>query len=234
MENNDEKHITNDMNWYNADMIILHHGSPQIVERPCFGLGNPSNDYGLGFYCTLEQEAAKLWASRSVNGFVNSYRINAKGLRILDLTKEEFSALHWLSLLLRHRRLEPRFADHHQTLLRDLFAKYPVSLEGYDAVVGYRADDRYFRYCKDFLSNALDYGSLTRALSLGKLGLQYVLISPEAFARLSFIEAQRIGEEWLDAYQKKMRSVDEEYDEVLRNVDHVNGVFLRDLLYDRH
>ncbi len=31
----------------------LLHGSGTIVERPRFGDGNPHNDYGLGFYCTL-------------------------------------------------------------------------------------------------------------------------------------------------------------------------------------
>ena len=214
-------------------MKTLYHGSAKIVERPIFGMGNPNNDYGLGFYCTLDGEAAKLWASRSVNGYVNAYHFSGKGLAILDLTGEGFTPLHWLSLLLQHRRLERWFYDRYETLLGDLFQKYPVVLENYDVVIGYRADDRYFRYCKDFLANALDYDSLTRALSLGKLGLQYVLISPQAFDHLSFVDAKRIGEEWLYAYQKKMSAVDEEYDEVLRKVDHARGVFLRDLLYDR-
>ena len=32
-----------------ADKLTIFHGSGQVIERPTFGLGNPHNDYGLGF-----------------------------------------------------------------------------------------------------------------------------------------------------------------------------------------
>ena len=32
--------------------LTIYHGSPVIIEKPQFGVGNPNNDYGLGFYCT--------------------------------------------------------------------------------------------------------------------------------------------------------------------------------------
>ena len=41
--------------------IILYHGSTKVIEKPVLGLGNPKNDYGLGFYCTENLELAKEW-----------------------------------------------------------------------------------------------------------------------------------------------------------------------------
>lgn len=39
--------------------LTVYHGSPVIVEKPRFGVGNPNNDYGLGFYCTETLDLAK-------------------------------------------------------------------------------------------------------------------------------------------------------------------------------
>lgn len=39
--------------------IIIYHGSNKVIENPTFGVGNPNNDYGLGFYCTENIEIAK-------------------------------------------------------------------------------------------------------------------------------------------------------------------------------
>ena len=44
---------------------ILYHGSTNIVDKPKFDVGNPHNDYGLGFYCTEVLELAKEWACPS-------------------------------------------------------------------------------------------------------------------------------------------------------------------------
>ena len=45
---------------------IIYHGSQNIIEVPEFGKGNPFNDYGLGFYCTENQELAKV-----INAFID-------------------------------------------------------------------------------------------------------------------------------------------------------------------
>ena len=43
--------------------LTVYHGSPVIIEKPQFGIGNPDNDYGLGFYCTETLDLAKEWAA---------------------------------------------------------------------------------------------------------------------------------------------------------------------------
>ena len=64
-----------------ADKLTIFHGSGQIIERPTFGLGNPHNDYGLGFYCTesamrylgkvvaFQRKISSRWFARDATGF---------------------------------------------------------------------------------------------------------------------------------------------------------------------
>ena len=35
-----------------TNMIRICHGSENIIEKPEFGKGKTTNDYGRGFYCT--------------------------------------------------------------------------------------------------------------------------------------------------------------------------------------
>jgi len=59
-----------------SNKITVYHGSPKIIEKPAFGVGNPQNDYGLGFYCTESVELAKEWAcSVETDGFANQYML---------------------------------------------------------------------------------------------------------------------------------------------------------------
>ncbi len=222
---------------YNIAMkkrITLFHGSDHVIDSPVFGGGSPKNDYGFGFYCTPEEGAAKVWANRNGGpGYVNQYEIDVSSLQILDLTAPSFDAMYWISLLLQHRSLDDTDRRKYKTLLEDLFRTYPVSIDGVDLIIGYRADDRYFRYCKDFLSSQLDYDSLTKALKLEKLGIQYVLLSPKAFQNIHFIRAEKIGEEYLHSYSQLMEKANDEYQIIMEGVDQRNGLFIRDKLYGK-
>lgn len=84
------------------DKLILYHGSSQIVSSPEFGRGRPYNDYGFGFYCAEHRELACEWAcaEEGVDGFVNEYLFELEGLRVLGLSYEPYTILHWLVVLL--------------------------------------------------------------------------------------------------------------------------------------
>ncbi|MGM9751232.1 MAG: DUF3990 domain-containing protein [Candidatus Cryptobacteroides sp.] len=49
--------------------------------------------------------------------------------------------------------------------------------KSYDITKGYQADDSYFSYARDFISNTLSLGDLKRAMMLWKLGEQIVHLS---------------------------------------------------------
>ena len=64
---------------------------------------------------------------------------------------------------------------------------FPVDTEGYDIIKGYRADDSYFSYARDFLQNGISVRRLKQVMKLGNLGNQIVLISPKAFAQIKLV-----------------------------------------------
>ena len=149
-------------------VIQLLHGTDHIIEVPDIHIGNPHNDYGMGFYCTHVDEMAREWAcKKNTDGFVNSYDFDTEGLKVLNLLDGTHTVLNWMALLLQFRtfKLDSEVAVD----ARDyLIGHYSIDLTGYDVVIGYRADDSYFQYAESFVSNTLPLRSLNRALKLGK------------------------------------------------------------------
>lgn len=170
-------------------MLDLYHGSDKIISKPTYGVGNPENDYGLGFYCTCEPELAKEWAcAEEEDGFANHYLLETEGLTCLYLNGEGFHILNWLAILLENRRFDlslPVSIRARKYILDTFLPDY----KGYDLIEGYRADDSYFSFSRAFLANGITLGQLRRAMRLGKLGEQVVLRSPAAFDAISFLQA---------------------------------------------
>ena len=168
---------------------IIYHGSERIIRRPIFGYGKPYNDYGLGFYCTESPDLAKEWGvDEGRDGFANTYGIEMDGLKVLDLASESFCVLHWLAVLLANREFE--LDTDLAAEARDyILEKFPVDISSADVIVGWRADDSYFTFARNFLSGAITVAKLGEAMRLGKLGTQFVLKSRKAFDRIRFVEA---------------------------------------------
>ena len=81
-------------------IITVYHGSTQIIETPVFGEGRKNNDYGLGFYCTENNELAKEWAVSSLSdGFSNRYTLDTEYLNILRLNSSAYTILNWVAVL---------------------------------------------------------------------------------------------------------------------------------------
>lgn len=172
-----------------SDKIIVYHGSSKIIEKPVFGMGNPNNDYGLGFYCTENEELAKEWAcSAESDGYANKYSLDLTGLSVLSLTNGEYNILNWLFVLLENRQF--RISGDIATQAKEyIFNNFAVDYKSYDVIKGYRADDAYFSFANAFLNNTISVSQLEKAMVLGKLGEQVVAISQKAFDSLEFIEA---------------------------------------------
>ncbi len=117
--------------------MIIYHGSKDEIHVPKYGKGKSYNDYGRGFYCTENIELAKEWScTESHDGYANIYKIDTEELHFLNLNSEEFTILHWLSLLLENRsfRLTNRIAKRAKDYLLNNFH---VDLSGCDVVTGY-------------------------------------------------------------------------------------------------
>ena len=167
--------------------LVLYHGSPDIIGQPTFGKGKLHNDYGQGFYCTEHIELAKEWAcTEGADGYVNQYEIETEDLKILNLSSEEYTILHWLALLVEYRklRLSTPIMKRGAEWLKEQFL---LDIAEYDAIIGYRADDSYFTFARAFLNNQISLNQLSYAMRLGKLGEQFVLKSAKAFEEIRFI-----------------------------------------------
>ncbi len=169
------------------EKLTIYHGSKDIIEKPVYHGGKAENDYGFGFYCTENLELAKEWScsNNEVNGFANKYTINIEGLKILDLTNERYSILNWMAILLKHRTFDLTNPISQQA--KDyLIENFYIDVTQFDIVIGYRADDSYFSFARDFINNTISVRQLSRAMELGQLGKQVVIISENAFNKLEF------------------------------------------------
>lgn len=210
--------------------LILYHGSPEIIQKPLLEKGKVYNDYGRGFYCTENLELAKEWAcTEGIDGYANRYEIEAGDLKILNLSSEEYTILHWLALLMQNRklRLSTPVMRRGAEWLKELFL---IDVEKYDIVIGYRADDSYFSFARAFVNNEISLGQLKYAMSLGKLGEQVVLKSQKAFAAIQFVSYETADNM---IYYARRKARDEEaraaFFAELENED-MGGLYMRDII----
>ena len=206
----------------------LFYGADRIVEAPIFGAGNPTNDYGLGFYLTPDKDIAKLWGSKFLQGgFVIEYDVDLTNLNILRLnTDKDEDVLRWLSILAKHR-FSRRDREANKGALEWLESRFPVDVSAFDLVIGYRADDAYFTYSLDFVRNQLSLEKLKEAMLLGRLGLQYVLISKEAFKRIKMTRYEEVP--YSSDYEAFRGQMVEEFHHVKKE-DSIMNTFLRDVM----
>ena len=216
---------------------IIYHGSDAIVKKPIYHYkdANKHNDYGLGFYCTQNLDMAKEWANRSTkNGFVNKYSFDDRGLEILDLTdKSKYSVLNWIAILLHNREIpESDIIENKDVLL--YLEKYYIDVSKYDVVIGYRADDAYFRFPLMFVRNVLTYEKLEEIYMLGDLGKQYVLISEKTFERIKFVEATPVEEIYFERYHRRKDAADNSYRELEMLEKKNKGTRVKDLMEEEY
>lgn len=208
---------------------IIYHGSDQIIERPTFGVGKKHNDFGLGFYCTYDQELAKEWAvSAQSNGFSNIYSINLEYLNILNLNDSLYTILNWIAVLIEHRlfKIKNPVANRAKKYLIENFS---INVNAYDLIIGYRADDSYFDYAESFLNNAITVEQLSKAMRLGKLGEQIVIKSKLAFSLLKFEGVEIANKEiYYARRQTRNNQANDQYLNMLEK--EIDGLFIQDLI----
>lgn len=170
----------------------IYHGSSERVAIPRYGVGKSYNDYGCGFYCTKDKNLASEWAAgKGPEGWVNMYQIDDSSLRILNLTASNYCILHWLGILLRFRTFDLPYGLA-KTAQEYILTHFHIDLDAFDIIYGYRADDSYFSFARDFLNGSISYQQLAISMKLGYLGCQYVLRSQLSYEKLAFIKAESI------------------------------------------
>ena len=210
-------------------LITIYHGSEKIIEKPTLGEDRKNNDFGLGFYCTENEELAKEWAVSSLrDGFSNRYTLDTENLKILDLNSPDYTILNWIAVLVEHRlfSIKTPIARRAKRYLIDNFG---VNVNAYDLITGYRADDSYFDYAETFLNNGISVEQLARAMRLGKLGEQIVIKSQYAFSLLKY-EGFDIAEK--DQYYVLRKVRDDEANQLYWEMleEESDGLYIQDII----
>ena len=211
--------------------MVIYHGSESIIEKPIWGKGKPNNDYGRGFYCTESIELAKEWAcSNNRNGYANKYDLDCSKLKILNLNNEKYNILNWLAVLAKNRTYwqNKSISEEAKKYIEENFY---VNTDGYDLIIGYRADDSYFTFVQDFASGTISLKKLSEAMKLGKLGEQIVLKSEKAFSNISFLGYENAH---ADIYYEKKSLRDLEarrsYRRSKQNESSLNDLYIIDIM----
>ncbi len=208
----------------------LWHGSEMIVERPSLDRCKRFNDYGRAFYCTPYEEMAKEWACRTErDGIANRYELNMEGLSILDLESGDYSILNWLAILANNREFNVSTPLAREGLCF-LLENYLVDLTSYDVVRGYRADDSYFSFARQFVNGMISLEQLEQIMRLGDLGIQYALMTERAFKALRFAGWKRAsGAEYHPLRSRREQTAREQYLDAVNGFDY-DGITIRDLM----
>ena len=213
------------------EKVLLYHGSTKVIEKPVLGLGNPKNDYGLGFYCTENQELAKEWASTEASdGFANSYELDFNGLNVLYLNKKPYHILNWLAILLKNRTF--LLSQGLPTDARDyIFDNFLPKYENYDVIIGYRADDSYFSFANAFLNNTISLEQLREAMYLGKLGEQVVIKSQKAFNSLKYLGSAPVSSsQYYPKRQARDNQARDDFQKMKSQVSSADAIYMIDIL----
>ena len=212
--------------------IVIYHGSKYIVNEPTLYGGKQTNDYGYGLYCTKEIELANEWACPDNNdGYANEYVLDLTGLKVLDLSKKEYNILNWIALLLKYRIPEGLSMNNEQ-VRKYIIDNFSIDLTDVDVIIGYRADDSYFSFARDFVKNSITVSQLSKAMELGKLGLQIVVRSEKAFSQLKYVGYTIASNEIY--YTKRLArdlSAREEYQKHTKNIQiDKDDLFIMDII----
>ena len=137
---------------------------------------------------------------------------------------------------MHNRELSSDIRSNYPRELAYLENKYLIDVSKFDVVIGYRADDSYFRFPEAFVRSEITLESLNKIFKAGELGKQYVIISKRAFELLHFLNYEEVFENSRDDYYKRKNGADKIFTDLLNEDRYSKGTRLRDLVmnYDEN
>ena len=180
-------------------MITLFHGSNHQIPDPTPYGSKIDSDYGVGFYCTEDANAAELWAAHNGGSsiYVNCYDFDESMCSILELNEDNgFSALQIAGTVARERFYDRTtrygtFTPREHIRLRYL-SSLGIQIDGYDVIYGYRLDDGAFDIVRMICSDDDEYrvalDDLPDLIGLAYEGEQYCFKTWNGISALIFNE----------------------------------------------
>lgn len=150
--------------------MIIYHGSPVIVSEPEIKKTRYTKDFSWGFYCTVIQNQAEIWAKRKTGkGYLNKYQCLLND----NLNIKKFPEVNeeWLDFI-----ADCRYGKTHD----------------YDIVEGPMADDTIYNYVEDYLDGVLSKDDFMQLAKFKKPTHQTSFHTIKALTCLTFIEAKEV------------------------------------------
>ena len=133
---------------------------------------------------------------------------------------------------MHNRELSTDLRDNFPRELKYLEEKHLIDISRFDIVIGYRADDSYFRFPESFVRSEIALESLEKIFQAGDLGKQYVLISKRAFHLVRFLDYQEAFENPKEDYYRRKNGADKIFADLLNADRYSKGTRMRDLIAD--
>ncbi len=206
------------------NIIEVYHGNKNKDMVPKYDYGKSEYDYGSGFYLTPNIELAKEWSQSSYSvgtSYLHSYTLDLEGLEVLDLTK--ISAKYWIAELLYNRNFG-RAKLRHRLRIKKYVEKYRYkNIDSFDIIIGYRADDSFFRYMYDFLDGVITEEELRDSFQYGNLGLQICLKSEKSFEQLRKVnKVHTVNIGYKQKYINRDKKAKQDYDNLIMSLEYKN------------
>ena len=133
---------------------------------------------------------------------------------------------------MHNRELSVDLRNNFPRELAHLGKKFLIDVSEYDIVIGYRADDSYFRFPEAFVRREITLESLNKIFQTGELGKQYVLISERAFRLTHNIGCEEASEKSRQDYYSRKTGADKIFTDLSNADRYAKGTRLRDLVMD--
>jgi hypothetical protein len=115
------------------------------------------------------------------------------------LNLDEEKVLEWVSILMSYRRGK-RIRGAALERCLSLIDKYCIDVEKYDVIRGFRADDSYFQFTADFVTDTITLDTLAKSIKAGNLGYQICIKSEKAYQNLNKISVFEIAADEYEMY----------------------------------
>ena len=138
-----------------------------------------------------------------------------------------------MAILMHFRQLDTSFIKNNELTLNWL-KKYYIDVNEYDVIIGFRADDSYFRFPLRFISNDLAFEDLEDVFLSGELGVQYAFMSQRAIKMLKFQNAIECDSNYLGHYYSIVSKASKEFDELLNRPRDPNKKYILDLMREEN
>lgn len=180
----------------------------------------------------MYRKLAKEWAcTENLEGYANQYQLDMRNLSVLNLTNN-FHILNWLAILLENRSFELNNNELMVQAKQYILDTFLPDYRNYDVIIGYRADDSYFQFAKDFIQRTISLKTLGEAMQLGKLGEQIILKSEKAFQTIKFVGYEKVDhKEYFSRRVQRDNKARSEYRTYLKNKKFdKNDIYIIDIL----